>query len=236
MFKKKHSLEFEKHAKLYDKFSKVQKKVVAELVENIKSKPKKILDIGCGSGAVYKNISWDIDKFVGVDNSSSMCSLHPKNSKTEIVCEDFDAIKFDELGKVFGKFDMIISSSSLQWSKDIENIFRQCKKNSKDIAFAIFTDKTFQDIYKITKKKNFLPKAEDINRYTKENWDVKIWKKEYKLYFEDNLSKFRYIKKSGTSGGVEQLTYRQMRELIRRYPSDYLEFEVIFIISENNNS
>ncbi len=236
MLKKNHSLEFEKHAKLYDKFSKVQKEVAVELIKNIKSKPKKILDIGCGSGAIYKNISWDIDKFVGVDNSSSMCSLHPKNSKTEIICEDFDAIKFDGLCEVFGKFDMIISSSSLQWSKDIENIFAQSKKSSKDIAFAIFTDKTFQDIYKITKKQSFLPKVEDISRYAKENWDVKIWQKRYRLYFEDNLSKFRYIKKSGTSGGVERLSYKQMRELIRRYPNDYLEFEVIFIISYSNNT
>jgi malonyl-CoA O-methyltransferase len=38
-----------------------------------------------------------------------------------------------------------------------------------------------------------------------------------------------YIKKSGVSGGEKKLTYKQVKNLIKNYPLDYLEFEVLFV-------
>jgi malonyl-CoA O-methyltransferase len=49
------------------------------------------------------------------------------------------------------------------------------------------------------------------------------------LEFEDNISKFRYIKKSGVSSGKRELGYKETKELIRNYPLNYLEFEVLFV-------
>ena len=40
---------------------------------------------------------------------------------------------------------------------------------------------------------------------------------------------FNYIKKSGVSGGEKQLTYMQTKQLMKSYPLDYLEFEVLFV-------
>jgi len=40
---------------------------------------------------------------------------------------------------------------------------------------------------------------------------------------------FRYIKKSGVSGGEKQLNYQQMKRLMENYPLNYLEFEVLFV-------
>jgi malonyl-CoA O-methyltransferase len=40
---------------------------------------------------------------------------------------------------------------------------------------------------------------------------------------------FRYIKKSGVSGGEKQLSYKQMKMLMEKYPLNYLEFEVLFV-------
>jgi malonyl-CoA O-methyltransferase len=40
---------------------------------------------------------------------------------------------------------------------------------------------------------------------------------------------FRYIKKSGVSGGEKQLSYKETRHLMETYPLDYLEFEVLFV-------
>lgn len=48
-------------------------------------------------------------------------------------------------------------------------------------------------------------------------------------FFEDNLSKFRYIKKSGVSGGKRRLSVAQTKALIQNYPLEYLEFEVLFV-------
>jgi len=44
---------------------------------------------------------------------------------------------------------------------------------------------------------------------------------------------FRYIKKSGVSGGEKQLSYKQIKHLMKAYPLDYLEFEVLFIKADS---
>jgi len=40
---------------------------------------------------------------------------------------------------------------------------------------------------------------------------------------------FKYIKRSGVSGGKKQLNYKQMKKIMQNYPLDYLEFEVLFV-------
>ena len=52
---------------------------------------------------------------------------------------------------------------------------------------------------------------------------------QYKLNFTSVHEMLRYIKRSGVSGGVKQLSYKQIKNLIANYPLDYLEFEVVFI-------
>ena len=51
----------------------------------------------------------------------------------------------------------------------------------------------------------------------------------YVLEFDSVRDMFRYIKRSGVSGGRRVLGYAQTRELMACYPIDYLEFEVLFI-------
>ena len=51
----------------------------------------------------------------------------------------------------------------------------------------------------------------------------------YTLSFDNTIDLFRYIKKSGVSGARNILDYKRMKDLINNYPTDYLEFEVLFI-------
>ena len=83
-----HTDEFSKRAISYKEHNIIQKKVVKKLIKNIDSNPKRILDLGCGNGAVYELISWDIDQFVGVDKAINMCTLHPTDKKINLINED----------------------------------------------------------------------------------------------------------------------------------------------------
>ena len=229
MYKKNHKTEFSKWASSYDNFSDIQKKVAKELLEKINDNPKRVLDLGCGTGEIYKNISWEYDFFVGVDCSNSMCELHPKDAKVDILCNDFDSILLDKRVNNYAPFDIIISSSSLQWSKNIPQIFNLCKQLSQKIAFSIFTDGTFKTIYSLTNRTSFLPNAKTLADKAKEILNAKVEIRTYRLYFEDNISKFRYIKKSGIGGGVHMLAYTQAKHLLKNYPLKFLEFEVLFV-------
>ena len=66
-----------------------------------------------------------------------------------------------------------------------------------------------------------------IEKYYNATFEVK----NYRLYFETIEDMFRYIKKSGVSGGEKKLGYKQMKQLMDTYPLDYLEFEVLFVES-----
>ncbi len=227
-----HIKEFSKQACLYDKYNIIQKKAAKKLIKKIKNKPKKILDIGCGSGEIYKNIDWKIELFIGVDLSVDMCKLHPKNEKIKVICENFENEKLYENLKEFAPFDIVISSSALQWAKNLDKTFFHLSLLSKKWALSLFCDKTFKTIRKMANIPTTLPSKEEViktaKKYKKESSFESV---EYRLFFPDNLSKFRYIKKSGVSGGEKKLSFKKTKNLIKNYPLSYLEFEVVYITS-----
>ena len=229
MYSKRHQVEFEKYAKTYDSNALVQKRVAKELVQKLDFRPKTILDLGCGTGEIYKNISWEVDKFVGVDSSKAMCKLHPKNDKTEIFCDDFESKDFIEKIAKQRPFDLIVSSSSLQWSRDIRRVFDSYSNLSQKVAFSIFTSGTFKTIYEITGRDSFLPSFDSLVMLSSTFKKPNIEKKVFKVNFDDTVSMLKYIKMSGTSGGNRVLNYKEIKYLIERYPYNYLEFELIFI-------
>jgi malonyl-CoA O-methyltransferase len=220
-----HTDEFSKRAKSYTKHNVIQKKVVKELIEHISSKPKKVVDLGCGSGAVWDEIGWDVESFLGVDKAINMCDIHPCNEKIELLNQDFESLEFDK----FEYSDIIISSSALQWANDLDKLLQNISKKSDEVAFAIFCDGTFKSIYEFTGLKSFLPKSDELLSMLGKYYRFEYQLKEYRLEFEDNISKFRYIKNSGVSGGERKLNFKDTKKLIADYPHDYLEFEVLFV-------
>ena len=223
----KHIKEFSKNAHSYDEYTALQQDIAHYLISHIASKPKSILDLGCGSGAVFKNITWEIDNFTGIDSAQNMCERHPIDQKVKIIRDDFESTVL--FSKLTPPYDLLVSSSALQWATDIEALITQIAFACKEGAFAIFTDKTFETIYKMSELPTFLPSANILVQTFEEHFVCHHEIKTFRLFFDDNLSKFRYIKKSGVSGGQKHLSVAQTKALIQNYPHEYLEFEVLFI-------
>lgn len=228
-----HIKEFSKHAHTYDNHTPIQQEVARYLVSHLAFKPKTILDLGCGSGAIYRSIDWEIDTFMGVDNSTLMLEQHPKSSQVFLINADFDeTLSWSQLSTYY---DVILSSSALQWSKNIEMIVSKMAHISPNIALAIFTDKTFETLYSLSGLHTFLPDKTALINLCQKDFICQYEVKKFELYFEDNLSLFRYIKKSGVSGGEKKLTIQQLKSLIKNYPNPYLEFEVLFIWGQSKH-
>ncbi len=224
---KQHHKEFSRYAHSYDKHASIQHEVAKTLLSKLSSKPKKVLDLGCGSGAVYRQLGWEVEHFCGVDSSLQMCELHPKAHNIAILNNDFDSAEMWE--KLASRYELIISSSALQWSADIESIFKQVSLRCDEIAFAIFTDNTFHALYEQSGLKRFLPNALELEKLAQNYFNCKSEIKTFRLFFDDNLSLFRYIKQSGVSGGEKKLGIAQTKALIKNYPYNYLEFELLFL-------
>ncbi len=224
------SSEFSKYASHYGSHNIIQNKVADKLTSHIKGEPKKILDLGCGRGAVCKNILWKYDAFTAVDFAPGMLELHQKSQIIKTIHGDFNnPLLFEEL--LDDDYDYIVSASALQWADDLEFVFKNIKKIDAPIALAIFTSNTFKTLNATASLDSILGSAQKIDTLQKKYFDAAFEVVNYRLEFESTRDMFRYIKQSGVSGSRKVLGYKQTKQLMRDYPVNYLEFEVAFIYS-----
>ncbi len=223
-------IEFSKYAHAYEKYAIIQTRVTKELLSLLRYKPKRILDLGCGRGAVLKNIDWDVEYFVGVDFAKRMLELHPQGEHIECIYANFEDPKLYER-LLTKRFDYVISSSALQWAHDLDTLFAKIATLNAPIAFGIFTANTFKTVHETASLSPVLRDAKSVLQCARKHFECKHHLHTYRLEFKDNLEMFRYIKRSGVSGNRAVLSYKETKELIRRYPLNYLEFEVLFLYS-----
>lgn len=224
--------EFSKYADQYGNYNIIQEKVVSKLLKDLHEQPRRVLDLGCGKGALFSAIDWKMEHFVGVDFAPGMLELHPKEGDNvevlECVYGDFnDASLFEGLS--YNGFDRIFSASALQWADNLENVFKNISFLQKPVSLAIFSGSTFQTLFETAGVKPLLRSSEEIEALAKRYFNAKVEIVQYQLAFDSVREMFRYIKRSGVSGNRNLLGYKEMKELMNSYPLDYLEFEVVFI-------
>ena len=114
----------------YEKFKKERSQPFFDLLSLVQQKaPKRILDLGCGSGELTKiaHETLAAEETIGVDSSDSM--LEKSNSfesdSLHFMQGDITLLNLEQpFGvKLAGPFDLIISNAALQWLPRHEQIF-----------------------------------------------------------------------------------------------------------------
>ncbi|MCH9739889.1 MAG: methyltransferase [Epsilonproteobacteria bacterium] len=224
--------EFSRFANQYESHNIIQAEVAKKLVAMVDGDSyDMVVDIGCGSGAVYKNIlarKIEFHKFLALDFSQKMLDIHPVSPALQKICFDFNSpINFKNL-KV-SKSNVILSSSALQWSSDLELTLKEISKLSHEFYFAMFTSNTFRTLHQLANVESPIYTIKEMVTIIDKYYNAEFQTVSYKLSFNSVREMFQYIKKSGVSGGEKQLGYKEMKKLMKDYPYDYLEFEVLFI-------
>lgn len=223
---------FSRFAHTYNTYNMIQAQVAQTLVNGIERKDYgTIIDIGCGSGAVYANLKKRgiaFDRFVAMDLSQKMLELHPSDMHVVKICSDFNSPR--RLENYCGDCDtLILSSSALQWSANLDQTFSWLSKCAYQSRFAIFTSNTFRTLHQTAGISSPIYSEEvlkqSIEKYYKADFRTEV----YALEFASTKEMFRYIQKSGVGGGERQMGYKQMKRVMEEYPLDYLEFEVLFV-------
>ena len=219
--------QFSKYANEYKNHNIIQQIVAKSLVRELKFQPKRILELGCGSGQVFNHISWEVEFYKAIDASASMCELHPKSVNIEVKCLNFDTQDFiNEIRN--DSYDIVLSSSALQWSNDLSKIVQHLSYITKEINAVLFTSNTFKTIQEITKTKSPILDEDSIKEAFLKFFNCEFETILYKLEFDNKKDLFDYIKKSGVSG-EKSLSYSDSKKHYKEYPYNYLEFEVIFV-------
>jgi len=224
--------EFSRHAHEYNRYNVIQKAVAQKLCTLLERKSyAKILDIGAGDGAVYENLlaqNVSVSNFIALDLSAEMLEIHPTDNNISKLCLDFNDKNFPSLFHA-NEFDLIISSSALQWSSNISLLLNEISPLGNEFLFSFFTANTFKTLHRVLGVKSPILKKEEILEALDEFFEYELEVIEYKMNFDSVHEMLRYIKHSGVSGGRKQLSYKQIKNLISIYPLDYLEFEVMFV-------
>ena len=115
--------EFSRFAHEYVTYNVIQAEVAKSLVAQLPEKHYSVLiDIGCGSGEVYKNLEKNniiFDHLIVLDSSQEMLGIHPSSKHVEKRCADFNRVQpFDGLSA--DPDSLVLYSSALQWCKDLD--------------------------------------------------------------------------------------------------------------------
>lgn len=222
--------EFSRFAAEYGKYNVIQAEAARKLLADTSGIPRRILDLGCGNGTLFGALSYVPERFVGVDFSASMLSHHPLASCVELICGDFnDAALFERLSTE--RFDRIYSASALQWAHDLDRVFASIVALEAPVSLAIFTSGTFRSLYETAGLEPILKSVDEVMATARHRFDARFEIVRYEMEFETVRDMLRYIKRSGVSGGRRVLDVAQTKALMRDYPLNYLEFEVVFITS-----
>jgi len=229
--------EFSRFADQYNKYNMIQAEVAKILVSKLpKNHYSTILDFGSGSGEIYKNIDSlgiEFTTFTAFDSSKNMLNIHPSSSQIKKICGDFNSLNFREkLSKE--NYSLIISASALQWSTNLNFTLSELAKLSHELRATIFTSNTFKTLHQIADITSPIYSATYLKNAIKNSYEnVEFELQTYKLHFNSVREMFNYIKKSGVSSGEKRLSFKEMKHLMRSYPLDYLEFEVLFVKANN---
>ena len=224
--------EFSRFAYAYNRYNSIQKQVAQTLAKRVAPRAyDTIIDIGCGSGALYHQLQKEhvsMKSFIALDSSEEMLKIHPESAKIIKYCKNFDAD--DAFEAIPSSLDtLVLSSSALQWSQDLDKLFYKLSQLGQSAYFAIFTANTFKTLHETAKIKSPIYTVETLQNTIVKYYETNFELKQYRLYFDTKKEMFTYIKKSGVSGGKRQLSYLQIKRLMENYPLDYLEFEVLFV-------
>ncbi len=231
--------EFSRFAHQYDQHNIIQAKVAKIVVDTLPlNRYNRILDIGCGSGEVFKNLKdHDIsfEELIAFDSSQPMLDIHPTEKKVIKVCADFNDKNFLKT-LPFETYDLLLSSSALQWSRDLDFTLEKLATLSKTFHAAVFTSGTFKTLHQVANIKSPIYSAKTVQENILKHYsDVSFELHHFTLSFESTREMFRYIKKSGVSSGEKKLSYKETKQLMEKYPLDHLEFEVLFVEAKNKS-
>ncbi len=227
--------QFNKYASYYHNNSLIQSKGVEILLHALPGNLGKTLDLGCGSGRLYRALvkeSKSFERFYGADFAESMLKLHPKGKNIELLSADFNSEEsFVQLRKLGA--ETLLSASALQWAKDIDFTLEQCATLAPFAGLFLFCSGTFKTLHKSVGLRSPIHSCEKIESAFKSHYKAaKIEKYNFSLPFATTLDMLRYIKLSGVSGNL-QLSYTQMKHILENYPLKYLEFETILLTGES---
>lgn len=248
---------FDKAAESYDKYAEIQQKVADGLIASLipwkeAIPPEPILEIGCGTGFVTKEL---IDQFpnrkiIVTDLSEEMlkkCEGNLINSEYDLTNITFKVLNADELPSDDESFGLIISGSTPHWFKDTSLALQNLsdKLVSGGILLCSFPgNHSFPEWYEsclelgLPHTANPLPDVEEVVvKMSMGPMQIDYYENDLYKEFESSLDFFRYLKKTGESYSIlnKSLGYKKFKLLLEHWDSKEklkIKWHVVYVAAK----
>ncbi|SFV65775.1 Biotin synthesis protein BioC [hydrothermal vent metagenome] len=159
-------LSFNKSATSYNQHGILQKEIANRLFENlqtIKLQPKKILDLGAGTGFLTHqlNNAYKNSQVIALDFAQESLKINLKNSTNTAVCADVYHLPFTD-----NSIDIITSNLMLQWCSDYQKVFLECFRVLKPNGVFMFSTFGVDTLKELKKSWENVDNNPHINQFT----------------------------------------------------------------------
>lgn len=153
----------------YDKdmnpnFFRIRINLLKELVNRYK--PKRLLEVGCGTGIFLDYFHKSFESVIGIDNCRSMIEFARKNHKRKNIQYIFSSDNPLPFGD--NSFDMILSMGVIEYVKDQKKHVEECLRVLKKNGILFLTTPTLNliKLYEVIRKMDFaVERYWAINKY-----------------------------------------------------------------------
>lgn len=216
---------FKKAHATYDQSALVQHQMCQHLIALIQAhppsaSPKSILEIGCGVGNLTKlyHPLWQIDELYLND----LYDMHSTIDRAKLIIGDIEHI---DLPRV----DMVLSSSALQWMKDLPTLCHNIHHALPDagmFAFATFGQDNLHEMKALTGIGLDYHSLDDIMQMlSKAGFDIiQTEQTPYTLHFDQPKQILRHIKDTGVSVGSAEWTKSSLAQFYENYHKKFAIF------------
>ena len=188
---------FQKSINSYSNNALIQKKMAEKLLSLInKNNFKNIFEIGSYSGVLTKNAieKFGFESYLALDIINSFDYIKNLSPKISFIQDDIENFTTNQ------KFDLILSNASLQWCNDFSSVIKKIKSFLNEngvLLISIFQEDNFFEIKKSFNMGLKYPKEDEIlNLFSK---NVKFFKEEYSIQFENSFELIRHLKNTGVN-------------------------------------
>lgn len=211
--------------------------IINDFVKAQNLEPKKIFEIGVGTGLLTKNLfefyanaNWILNDLY----KANEFEMDLKNKQNiSFLIEDINSACFPE------NLDLIVSSSCFQWIKDFEQIIIKARNslNEKNglFCFSSFAEDNFLEIKKINKNTLSYLKTKEITKLLQNNgFEVlSYFEKKIFLNFEKEIDVLKHIKNTGVNGSFKSFwTKKDLQNFIYSY-KEICPFKTVLTYNPN---
>lgn len=215
----------------YDENAFVQRITAEKLVSSLSQKKfDKILEIGCGTGILTKQIEQNLvfQKYFANDIvEKSKNYIDGIISKNTFVCGNAQKIKLPH------KVDLIISNAVFQWFENLDKVleyYSSLLKIDGIIAFSTFSPENFLEIREVTGLTLNYKNIDELKEIVEKNFEIiHIEKFNYKMNFSTPLQILAHMKNTGVNSLTEKhWGIKNVKEFCDKYREKFPELSLTY--------